>query len=321
MLNIIDKINGQKVQDYQYNSPKNNILDAINSTGQTPVTDSGSPDSNTQQLSIAMAIYGAGGMFYIDSGSANNYVLSVQTISGTAMRAPNVYFNGMKCTFTANNSNTGTSTVNVAGLGVKTIKKNNYTGNLDANDIRSGYMYHLIYSYSTGFFELKPVVSMDDLPIIGAQGSIIQKGASYWGPLAIGTAGQLLRVNSGATALEYYSGINFVNTNLINNQTFPLSWTDVDLSSVVGSNYALVYVKIIAVGGVLDATFRYNGDSGNLGRSQTNNFGGGITGTTMDNGNFAYLWLRTDSAGIVEATRGLNGTSSNYSLDIIAYIK
>jgi hypothetical protein len=155
MLNLANAVNGVTFyQDYQFNSIKNNALDLVNSTGQTPVPDTGVPDTNVQQWSIGAAIHAAGGYFYVDSGAADAYVLGVQTISGTPMRAPNVYFNGMCCRFVAGNTNTGVSTVNVAGLGVKTLKKDGWTLDLEAGDIEAGEVYDIIYSTSTGFFKV-----------------------------------------------------------------------------------------------------------------------------------------------------------------------
>jgi hypothetical protein len=180
MIDIVDKTNGQNVEDYQYNSVKNNSLDIVESSGQTPVTDTGVADTNTQQISIGMAIYAAGGQFYIDSGVANAYVLGVQTISGTPMRAPNAYFNGMTARFTAINTNTGISTVNVATLGIKTIKKGNWTTDLDAGDIVAGFTYDLVYNTATGFFELKPLRSTNDIGIIGIAGDVAVNDGTNW---------------------------------------------------------------------------------------------------------------------------------------------
>ena len=70
------------------------------------------------QLGKAISGYVANGTFYTDSGVANSYVLSGV---GAKQRAP-AYTNGFEIDFIAGNSNTGPSTVNVGGLGVKSIK-------------------------------------------------------------------------------------------------------------------------------------------------------------------------------------------------------
>lgn len=69
------------------------------------------------QVSKAISIYSAGGAFYTDSGVVNAYVLSAV---GTKL-APEAYFDGMKIGFFLSTPNTGASTVNVNGIGVKNI--------------------------------------------------------------------------------------------------------------------------------------------------------------------------------------------------------
>jgi hypothetical protein len=79
----------------------------------------------------------AGGLnFYADTGAANAYVI---TTSPTITSLPT----GTSFTFQAAHANTGTSTLNVDGLGAVTIKKNGGTGgsvgaNLASGDITSG---------------------------------------------------------------------------------------------------------------------------------------------------------------------------------------
>lgn len=77
----------------------------------------------------------AGGTYYLDSGTANNYVLT----PGVGTDAPTGYYVGMVVEFLATNANTGASVVDVAGLGNKDIKWFPVTGSpLAANDIRKG---------------------------------------------------------------------------------------------------------------------------------------------------------------------------------------
>lgn len=70
------------------------------------------------QVGKAIAGYVANGDFYTDGGAADAYVLAVV---GSKQRAP-AYTDGFQIRFIAVNANTGASTVNVAGLGVKDIK-------------------------------------------------------------------------------------------------------------------------------------------------------------------------------------------------------
>ena len=71
------------------------------------------------------------GDFYTDSGTANAYVLS----SLTANQNPTRYENGMRIRFMAANNSTGASTVNVVGLGIKTIVLASTTNAIRADDI------------------------------------------------------------------------------------------------------------------------------------------------------------------------------------------
>lgn len=86
------------------------------------------------QLGKAMAVYGSAGDFYIDSGIANSYVLSPINIQ----QAPPAYTNGLRARFVATNTNTGNTTVNLDGLGAKSIKEGGaelISGRINAGDI------------------------------------------------------------------------------------------------------------------------------------------------------------------------------------------
>jgi len=85
--------------------------------------------------------------FYADSGASNTYVLA----PADDKPAPNSYKNGHTLSFIAANANTGASTVNVAGLGVKNIK---LSGGADpaAGDIDG--RTELVFDLSNDWFEL-----------------------------------------------------------------------------------------------------------------------------------------------------------------------
>lgn len=121
------KIDGDTVASVEYNqlADVNNLI--INS-GQTPST------SNLNQLAIASARYSSGGQFFTDSGTANAYVLTPVSPfkSPVSVGAGEGYFNGMIIIFRAGNANSGASTVNVNGAGVKNLKKT------DGTDVATG---------------------------------------------------------------------------------------------------------------------------------------------------------------------------------------
>lgn len=107
-----------------------------------------SSGDNTQ-LAKASANYAAFGDFYSDSGSANTYVLDVIS----PKKGITEYFDGMRVRFVAGNSNTGASTVNVNGKGVKDIVHDNGSA-LGNGQILVGNFITLVYKDSTGKFIL-----------------------------------------------------------------------------------------------------------------------------------------------------------------------
>lgn len=124
MAKFDTKVDGNTVSGDEYNNVVNPLKNLITSSGQTIDT------SNTQVVK-AVADYAAVSTFYADSGTANAYVLSA---IGSRL-APNAYSEGMEIRFRATNANTGASTVNVAGLGVKNIKQGDGSTDVAAGDI------------------------------------------------------------------------------------------------------------------------------------------------------------------------------------------
>lgn len=92
----------------------------------------------------------AGLHFALDAGSNDSYVI-------TLYPAPTEYAGGMIVLFRANTNNTGAASINVNGLGVKTIVKRVNT-TLANSDIISNMICLLIYD-GTNFVLLNPVVN------------------------------------------------------------------------------------------------------------------------------------------------------------------
>ncbi len=88
-------------------------------------------DSDFEQLAKSMANYSAVSTFYTDSGTADVYDLNpIDNFKGlTAL------IDGAEARFRAANLNTGASTINVAGTGVRGIKLPDGTTNPSAGDI------------------------------------------------------------------------------------------------------------------------------------------------------------------------------------------
>ena len=112
MEDLNDKVTGGTLTAAEWNQVPSEIQNVIEGLGITL----SSGDLN--QLGKAIAGYVANGTFYTDSGAADAYVLT--TIG--SKQSITAYTDGLKINFLAANPNTGASTVNVAGLGVKNIK-------------------------------------------------------------------------------------------------------------------------------------------------------------------------------------------------------
>lgn len=95
----------------------------------------------------------------------------------------------------------------------------------------------------------------------------------------------------------------------IYNAAAPSAWTDLDLSSVVGANRALVFLRVKPSGGAITIDFRTNGDdteeigSGDVDRSGT------VEGYVGD-GLVGYFLVETDAAGVIEWDTGGTVTTS-----------
>lgn len=101
-----------------FNSLSSENQNAVTKSGQTlDATSETTPDPNPTQLARAITKAAQEARAYSDSGAANAYVL---TATGS-WQQPTAYTNGMTVEFIGANANTGASTVNVAGLGVKNI--------------------------------------------------------------------------------------------------------------------------------------------------------------------------------------------------------
>jgi len=83
---------------------------------------------------------------YTDSGTANAIILTIDT--GEARLG---YENDMRVRFFKNGTNTGATTINVDGLGVKNVRNPDGTA-LDGNEFLDGRYYELIYDSSNNYF-------------------------------------------------------------------------------------------------------------------------------------------------------------------------
>jgi len=99
----------------------------------------------------------------------------------------------------------------------------------------------------------------------------------------------------------------------------PTSYTDLDLSAVVGSNscFVLLKYKCTGTGGTQSGFFRTNGESDNVTANVAAAAGCAAVGD-VDQNTFVYIWLFTDSAGKIEWK---SNDSNAFTIYVEAYIK
>lgn len=160
MQDLNDKVTGGTLTAAEWNQVPSEIQNVIEGLGITLSA------GDLNQLGKAIAGYVANGTFYLDSGAADAYVLTTVGSKQTATG----YTTGFNIQFVAGNANTGASTVNVGGLGVKSL--NSDVGALGANNITAG---DLVEAYFDGTdFILIGVDSEKVLPLTG--GGVLRAG-------------------------------------------------------------------------------------------------------------------------------------------------
>ena len=112
-MDIPGKITGSTLTAAEFNQITDELQGWIASTGQAL------SDSNVTQVALSSSDYVAGADFYIDTGGVDNYVLSAVSM----LKTPTVYLTGMRIRFIpSTTSSGGAAVINVATLGVKSIK-------------------------------------------------------------------------------------------------------------------------------------------------------------------------------------------------------
>jgi hypothetical protein len=86
--------------------------------------------------------------FSVDTGTANSYVVTLDASITT-------YTDGLQVVFRPLNSNTDISTINLNGIGVRSIRLTD-SNPIQAGDISAGAIIDVRYSTATGFFHLTP---------------------------------------------------------------------------------------------------------------------------------------------------------------------
>lgn len=150
-------------------------------------------------ISTIAAILKSTPYYAADTGAADAYVVTLSPV-------PAAYTTGMVVRFKAANTNTTTSTVNVNGLGTKTIKRLGGTTDMSVGDIASGQMITIVYD-GTNFQMVNPS-AVDPLSSLGngPYGSAALGNVTFDGTTAT-SGGNYTRVDSTHYRLD--SDCNF----------------------------------------------------------------------------------------------------------------
>jgi len=128
-------------------------------------------------------------------------------------------------------------------------------------------------------------------------------------------------VGGGQTSLHSHAGGGGASFVVSGTQVFsgdsPSSWTDLDLSGVVGSNSALVMLRIHAGSDMNAVCVRMNGDTVEYYSAVADSSAQGVALAHHDSTNAIVLMVVTDTSGVIEWRTEASQTAT---IDIIAYI-
>lgn len=130
--------------------------------------------------------------FVVDSGTVNSYIVTMDSSITT-------YSDGLQIVFRPLNTNTSSSTINVNGLGAKSIVLTN-SDPIQAGDINAGAIIDLRYSIATGFFHLNPNSAIYAHNAAVSAQEAASNGAAQ---VALAQAQVVLAQNQAQAALSY----------------------------------------------------------------------------------------------------------------------
>lgn len=144
-MEIVTKATGDSLTATEFNQIPNEIENVISDAGLTPSA------GDSAQLAKAMAFLVGDADYYSETGAANAYVLApVSPREGIT-----AYVDGHRVSFIPTNSNTGASTINVNGIGLKNIKKGAGAGSDPASgDLTAGILVELRYDSANSCYKI-----------------------------------------------------------------------------------------------------------------------------------------------------------------------
>lgn len=192
-----------------WNANQSELENIVTSTDQT-LDPAGGVDTDLNMLAKAAAGYAGAGWAYQDSGAADAYVLAI----ASNLKPITKYFDNLMVAFKPGNNNTGASTVNVGGLGVKAIKIAG--ADPGAGEISSSRILILKYSLSSGYFE---VVSgaVEKVSIRGISRNLVIKNGSTPDEQVDIDADEILLQNIGGFTFRV-ANVNFTADNTASGQ-------------------------------------------------------------------------------------------------------
>lgn len=254
MVQITTKSTGQTVSAAEFNQLPDELENVV-------TAGSGTPASGTlDQVAKAITDISSNADYYTDSGAADAYVLT----SISPNESPQFYRNGMRIRFRTSNANTGASTVNVATLGVKNIKKEDGASDPDAGDISSAIENVAVYDGTN--FRLKNKIETATSTSQGIQYSAIPSDKSI---ISNGTDTQHdIDISTGISVLN--DGIHTILSSTLTKQ-IDANWTAGDDQGGFPSGLSLsadtwyrVFVIYNPTTGVTDAGFDTSDTATNL---------------------------------------------------------
>ena len=144
MRDIPNKSNGDDYIPAEFNSFYDESKNTVVSSDQTL------SEPDPYQLSKGISNYAGVGNFYVQTGSANVYILS--PIS--PFKAPSKIFDGLTVRTRIVNTNTAASTLNWNGTGAKAIKKNHGADDIVSGDLVTGDYPIFVYELSGDIWNL-----------------------------------------------------------------------------------------------------------------------------------------------------------------------
>lgn len=118
-------------------------------------------------------------------------------------------------------------------------------------------------------------------------------------------------VNATTLAAVAEYAMKYDGSTEIANGAVPTTWTNLDIAALASLTPAryLIILKVLAVGADSDIIVRTDGETDDLGFDGAAQFGGGISGCTLNTGNIAYVSVITSATGVIEWKRDVGDSA------------